>query len=48
VFTLNEKEIKNLVENFKGLTWEELDDALECMDKDDMESAIRMLKARYG
>jgi len=45
---LNESEIKEFVKNFKGMTWDELDDVLCVMSKDDMENAIRMIKARFG
>ncbi|MGC9516955.1 MAG: hypothetical protein ACP5C3_04560 [Methanomicrobiales archaeon] len=45
---MNESEIEEFVKNFKGMTWDELDDILCVMTKEDMETAIRKIKARFG
>ena len=45
---MDEKAINEIVENFKGMTWEELDDAISCMDIDELRNTIRMLKVRFG
>jgi len=36
------------VENFKGMLWDDLDDAVACMSKEDMGAVIRALKKRFG
>ncbi|KAF5078372.1 hypothetical protein [Methanobacterium aggregans] len=45
---MSESEVKEFVENFKGMLWDELDDAVACMSKDDMAAVIRALKKRFG
>jgi len=45
---LDEKELTDIVENFKGLIWDELDDALAGASRDDLINLIRMLKVRFG
>lgn len=45
---MDESEINEIVENFKGLTWDELDDALMGAGVDDLKNLIRMLKVRFG
>jgi hypothetical protein len=45
---MNEAEMNDVVENFKGMIWDELDDALTDASRDDLINLIRMLKARYG
>jgi hypothetical protein len=45
---MNEAEMNDVVENFKGMIWDELDDALADASRDDLINLIRMLKARYG
>lgn len=45
---MDENEITDIVENFKGLTWDELDDALAGASTDDLKNIIHMLKVRFG
>lgn len=45
---MDTEEVNEIVENFKGLTWDELDDALADKDLDDLKNLIRMLKVRFG
>lgn len=45
---MDEEEINKIVENFKGLTWDELDDALTDASAHDLKNLIRMLKVRFG
>ncbi len=45
---MEENEIKDFVDNFKGMTWDELEDELESMSREDMAAAILLLKVRFG
>ena len=45
---MNENEITDIVDNFKGMTWDDLDDALIGASVDDLKNLIRMLKVRFG
>lgn len=45
---MNEKEIDEFVENFKGMLWDEMDDELAVMTKEDLVAVIVKLKKRYG
>jgi hypothetical protein len=45
---MDEKEITDIVENFKGMTWDELDDALSGAGVDDLKNLVRLLKVRFG
>lgn len=45
---MNEKEIDEFVENFKGMLWDEMDDELAAMTKEDLVTVIVKLKERYG
>ncbi|MGV8144514.1 MAG: hypothetical protein ACP5OJ_07890 [Methanothermobacter sp.] len=45
---MDEDEIIDVVDNFKGMTWDELDDALIGASVDDLKSLVRMLKVRFG
>jgi hypothetical protein len=45
---MNEKEIEDFVENFKGMLWDELDDELGAMSREDLIAVIVKLKKRYG
>jgi hypothetical protein len=45
---MNDKELEEFVENFKGLLWDELDDALGAMSREELISVIVKLKKRYG
>lgn len=45
---MDDYELNDIVENFKGLIWDELDDALADASRDDLINLIRMLKARFG
>jgi len=44
---MEENAVKEFVYNFKGMTWDELGDELDCMDRRDMKAAIKMLKVRF-
>ncbi|WP_334097740.1 hypothetical protein [Methanobacterium formicicum] len=45
---MNESEVENFVDNFKGMLWDELEDALNCMSPEDMVAVILALKKRFG
>ena len=45
---MTESEVENFVENFKGMLWDDLDDAVACMSKEDLAAVIRALKKRFG
>ena len=45
---MTEQEIEEFVDNFKGMLWDELDDAVNCMTKEDLAAAVRALKKRFG
>jgi len=45
---VNEKEIDEFVENFKGMLWDELDDELGEMSRADLIAVVVKLKKRYG
>lgn len=45
---MTEKDVEEFVDNFKGMLWDELDDAVACMAKEDMAAVIRALKRRFG
>ncbi len=45
---MNEKELEDFVENFKGMLWDELDDSLGTMSREDLIAVIVKLKKRYG
>ncbi len=45
---MNEKELDDFVENFKGMLWDELDDALSVMSREELITVIVKLKKRYG
>ena len=45
---MNEKEIDEFVENFKGMLWDELDDELGQMSREDLIAVVVKLKKRYG
>lgn len=45
---MEEKEIQEFVDNFKGMTWDELQDLLDIMNREDMGLAIHKLKERFG
>lgn len=44
---MNEDQITSIVENFKGITWDELNDALDGATVDDLKNLIRLLKIRF-
>jgi len=46
--TMNEKELNDFVENFKGMLWDELDDELAVMSREDLIAVVVKLKKRYG
>jgi hypothetical protein len=45
---MNEKELEDFVENFKGMLWDDLDDELADMSREDLITVIIKLKKRYG
>lgn len=45
---MDEEQINDIVENFKGMTWDELDDELAGASAQDLINLIRMLKVRFG
>jgi len=45
---MNDKELDEFVENFKGMLWDELDDALGVMSREELIAVIVKLKKRYG
>ena len=45
---MQEKEIQDIVDNFKGMTWDDLEDALAVMTRADMVLVIHKLKKRFG
>lgn len=45
---MNEDQINDIVENFKGITWDELNDALAAANVNDLKNLVRMLKVRFG
>ena len=45
---MSESEVEVFIENFKGMLWDDLDDALSCMSKEDMIAIIKGLKKRFG
>jgi hypothetical protein len=45
---MNEKEIEDFVENFKGMLWDDMDDALGVMTREELIAVVVKLKKRYG
>lgn len=45
---MTESEVEVFVDNFKGMLWDDMDDALNCMSKEDMIAVIKALKKRFG
>ena len=45
---MDENELTDIVENFKGLIWDELEDSLAGASRGDLINLIRMLKVRFG
>jgi hypothetical protein len=45
---MNEKELEEFVENFKGMLWDDLDDSLAVMSREDLIAVVVKLKRRYG
>jgi hypothetical protein len=45
---MNEKELDEFVENFKGMLWDDLDDSLAVMSREDLIAVVVKLKRRYG
>jgi hypothetical protein len=45
---MEEKEIQEFVDNFKGMIWDEIEDLLADMSKEDMILTIKKLKERFG
>lgn len=45
---MSESEVNDFVENFKGMLWDDVDDALADMTREDMIAVIKALKKRFG
>lgn len=45
---MSESEVNDFVENFKGMLWDDVDDALAAMTREDMIAVIKALKKRFG
>lgn len=45
---MEEKEIQEFVDNFKGMTWDDLEDATCAMTREDLLMAMHKLKERFG
>ena len=45
---MNENELEDFVENFKGMLWDDLDDELGEMNREDLIKVVVKLKKRYG
>ena len=45
---MDDKEIEEFVENFKGMLWDDLDDELAAMTREDLITVVVKLKKRYG
>jgi hypothetical protein len=45
---MTESEVEVFIDNFKGMLWDDMDDALNCMSKEDMVAVIKALKKRFG
>ena len=45
---MNRKEVEYIVENFKGMLWEELEEDLCNMSREEMQEIILELKKRFG
>jgi hypothetical protein len=42
------EEVEYILENFKGMLWDELEDDLSNMSKEEMQAIILELKKRFG
>jgi hypothetical protein len=45
---MDEKRVEYFVENFKGMLWDDLEDELSNLSKDEMQAIILELKKRFG
>lgn len=45
---MDKKEVEYIVENFKGILWDELEDDLCNMSRDDLQALVLALKKRFG
>ena len=45
---MDENEINDILENFKGMTWDELSDSLAGASRNDLINIIRMLRIRFA
>lgn len=43
-----EKDVEYIVENFKGILWDELQEDLGSMSREDLKEIILRLKKRFG
>jgi hypothetical protein len=48
VINLNEKGVEYIVENFKGILWDELEEDLCSMNREEMQAIILELKKKFG
>ncbi len=45
---MDEKQLNDIVENFKGMTWDDLNDAIAGASSQDLRNLVRLLKVRFG
>jgi hypothetical protein len=46
--SMNQKEVEDFVANFKGILWDELEEDLCNMSREDLQAIILELKKRFG
>lgn len=45
---MDEKKVEYIVENFKGMLWDDLEDELSNISREEMQAIILELKKRFG
>jgi flagellar motility protein MotE (MotC chaperone) len=45
---MDEKKVENIVDNFKGMLWDDMADELNNMSREEMHAVILQLKKRFG
>jgi hypothetical protein len=45
---MDEKEVEEFVNNFKGMLWDELEEDLCNMNREELQAIILQLKKRFG
>lgn len=45
---MDEKRVEYIVENFKGMLWDDLEDEMSNLSKEEMQAIILELKKRFG